>query len=180
MIHMDSIPLGGMGEQQCASSLQSLYHVAHFTGTAFRIQEDEILIEGYSGRMVELAKQALHTSLAALQQAPGGGGAAGAAHLVQQAAIASTSESSDWQAAAAGTSGGASGLARLSGLVCLDEETVSSTTEGESVTPIPRESLQPGALLFLIGGLCIGRAGHSLFISRFALRSFYIHGSLSL
>ena len=26
----------------------------------------------------------------------------------------------------------------------------------------------------------VGRAGHSLIISRFALRSFYIHGSLSL
>jgi hypothetical protein len=93
-------------------------------------EEREIVIEGYSSRMVQLAKRALQTSLAL---PPG----AGAPPALQQAAIASTS---DCEARGAGGVAARRNSQLLLSLAAApppppirDEEAVSSTTECEAV-----------------------------------------------
>ncbi len=108
-------------------------------------EEREIVIEGYSSRMVQLAKRALQTSLAL---PPPGAGAPPPA--LQQAAIASTSDCE--------ARGAVVVAARRNSQLLLssaaapppirDEEAVSSTTECEAVaaasTPSDTGNVQQG------------------------------------
>ncbi len=94
-------------------------------------EEREIVIEGYSSRMVQLAKRALQTSLAL--PPPG----AGAPPALQQAAIASTSDCEARGAAVAARRNSQLLLSSTAAPPPLrDEEAVSSTTECEAVAAV--------------------------------------------
>jgi hypothetical protein len=116
-------------------------------------EEREIVIEGYSSRMVQLAKRALQTSLAL---PPPGAGAPPPA--LQQAAIASTS---DCEARGAAVAARRNSQLLLSSAAApppqlRDEEAVSSTTECEAVaaasTPSDTGNVQQGNVFCSVGG----------------------------
>ena len=60
-IMMDSVPFTDICPRPV--NLLSLQLTAHYTGTTLRIMEDELVIEGVDGELVELARQALTFNL---------------------------------------------------------------------------------------------------------------------
>lgn len=142
MIHMDSISLAAGEPRPPASLLHSLHHIVHFTGTTLRFQDDhqELVIEGYSSRMVELARRVVQTNLE-LQRAAGDRG--GNSSLVQQAAIASTSDCGEIRAPVR------TSKPPIGGAVLQEEEVVTSTTECEpTIASKPHGASQPGKICF--------------------------------